>query len=128
MYFVGTRNQRGHGLAGLFRSVLRIAVPLIRRTALPILKRTAKTAIRAAGKQALTSGAALAGDLMAGKSFKTSVKSRGREGLTGIMSATKKAVMGSADAPPGSRGKKRKAANRTPARKTKIKRKDIFSG
>lgn len=120
--------QRGHGLGGLFRSVLRIAVPLFRKHAVPLVKKTAKSAIKAAGMQALTSGAALAGDLMAGRSFKTALRKRGKEGLQGVMKATQKAVMGSAGSPPGEKGVKRKRAKRgNSVRKTKYQRTDIFS-
>lgn len=124
MYFVGARQQRGHGLAGLFRSVLRVAVPM--------LKRTAKTALKAAGRQALTSGAALAGDLMAGRSFKTAVRARGKEGLKGVMDTTHKAVMGVGGIPPGSVGAKRKRPNKKGGKKAggkkrKTQRRDIFS-
>lgn len=132
MYFVGSRNQRGHGLGGLFRSVLRVAVPFIKRAAVPLLKRTAKTALKAAGRQALTSGAAIAEDLMAGRSFKTAVRARAKEGLKGVMKTTQKAVMGAAGFPPGSNGAKRKRPNnkgvkKGKAKRTKLQRRDIFS-
>lgn len=127
-YFIGGRNQKGHGLGGIFRTVLRVAMPLLRKAAVPLLKRTAKTAIRAVGKQALTSGAALAGDLMAGKSFKAAAKARGGEGLRNVMSATRRAVMGASGSPPGPKGVKRKGrTNKTDARRNKYAWCDVFA-
>lgn len=127
MYFVGAKNQRGHGLGGLFRTILRVATPFLKRAAVPLLKRTAKTAMKAAGKQALTSGAALAGDILAGKSFKTAVRARGKEGVRNVFNATQKAVMGAAGSVPGSRGVKRKRSNKPATRKGKHQRRDIFA-
>src|ERR1700743_3067076 len=63
--FQGSRGQRGHGfgsvLSGLFRS------------AMPMLKRI--------GKQALTTGAYTASDMLDGKKFDESAKSRVRQGI-----------------------------------------------
>ena len=67
--FQGTRGQRGHGfgsvLSGLFRS------------AMPMLKRI--------GKQALTTGAYIASDLLGGKTFEDSAKSRVRQGIKSFL-------------------------------------------
>ena len=67
--FQGMRGQRGHGfgsvLSGLFRS------------AMPMLKRI--------GKQALTTGAYIASDMLGGKSFSDSAKSRVREGIKSFL-------------------------------------------
>ena len=67
--FQGSRGQRGHGfgsvLSGLFRS------------AMPMLKRI--------GKQALTTGAYIARDMLAGKKFDESAKSRVRQGINSFL-------------------------------------------
>lgn len=67
--FQGTRGQRGHGfgsvLSGLFRS------------AMPMLKRI--------GKQALTTGAHIASDMLSGKKFGESARSRVRQGINSFL-------------------------------------------
>ena len=67
--FQGSRGKRGHGfgsvLSGLFRS------------AMPMLKRI--------GKQALTTGAYIARDMLAGKKFDESAKSRVRQGINSFL-------------------------------------------
>jgi len=67
--FQGSRGQRGHGfgsvLSGLFRS------------AMPMLKRI--------GKQALTTGAYIASDMLGGKKFDESAKSRVRQGINSFL-------------------------------------------
>ena len=55
-YFTGARVQRGHGFGSLFSGLLRSVVPLTRRGAL--------------GKRAMTTGAQIAGDVVAGKYIK----------------------------------------------------------
>ena len=56
--------QMGYGLGGLFRRLARAAIPL------------AKTGAKALGKIALDTGANVLGDVISGKSFKKSAKSR----------------------------------------------------
>ena len=67
--FQGSRGQRGHGfgsvLSGLFRS------------AMPMLKRI--------GKQALTTGAYIASDMLGGKKFDESAKTRVRQGINSFL-------------------------------------------
>ena len=67
--FQGSRGQRGHGfgsvLSGLFRS------------AMPMLKRI--------GKQALTTGAYIASDMLGGKKFDESARSRVRQGINSFL-------------------------------------------
>src|SRR5271163_285087 len=67
--FQGVRRQRDHGfgsvLSGLFRS------------AMPMLKRV--------GKQALTTGAYIASDLLGGKRFGESARTRVREGIKSFL-------------------------------------------
>lgn len=67
--FQGSRGQRGHGfgsvLSGLFRS------------AMPMLKRI--------GKQALTTGAYIASDMLGGKKFNESARSRVRQSINSFL-------------------------------------------
>ena len=48
-FFVGARVQRGHGLGNLFGSLLRSAMPLIKRGAVALGKRALTTGMRVAG-------------------------------------------------------------------------------
>ena len=57
-YFTGARIQRGHGFGRLFSVLLRTVSPLSRRGAVAL------------GKRALTTGAQIAGDVVAGKNVK----------------------------------------------------------
>ena len=58
-YFTGARVQKGHGFGSLFSGLLRSVAPLIKRGAL-----------------ALTTGAQIAGDVVAGQNIKKSTKRR----------------------------------------------------
>ena len=63
-YFTGARVQRGHGFGSLFSGLLRTVAPLIRRGAVAL------------GKRVLTTGAQIAGDVVAGKNVKKAAKRR----------------------------------------------------
>ena len=62
-YFTGARVQRGHGFGSLFSGLLRSVAPLIKRGAVAL------------GKRALTTGAQIAGDVVAGQNIKMSAYS-----------------------------------------------------
>lgn len=124
MYFVGKRTQRGHGLGGIFRGILRLAGPL-GKAFVPFLRGTAKKALKVAGKQAMASGAALVSDVLEGKNFKKAARQRGREGLQGVISQAGRAIVGAAGSPPGRRTSKRKRRP-TKAGQSKKRRGDIF--
>ena len=66
-FLVGARVQRGHGLGNLFGSLLRSAMPLIKRGALAL------------GKRALTTGMCVAGDVAAGQNLKQAVTRSAKE-------------------------------------------------
>ena len=66
-YFVGARVQRGHWLGNNFGSLLRSAMPLIKRGALALVKR------------ALTTGMRMAGDVAAGQNLKQAVTRHAKE-------------------------------------------------
>ena len=63
-YFAGAQYQRGHGLGSLFGSLLRSAMPLIKRGAVAL------------GKGALKTGVRIAGDVLSGQNIKTAAKRR----------------------------------------------------
>ena len=82
-YFAGAQYQRGHGLGSLFGSLLRSAMPLIKRGAVAL------------GKGALKTGVRIAGDVLSGQNIKTAAKRRVTD-----------AVMSRLRAPPGKRIKR----------------------
>ena len=59
--------QLGYGLGGLFRSIARVAMPVV------------KSGAKALGKIALNSGLNLLGDVMSGKNVKEAEKTRALE-------------------------------------------------
>ena len=63
-YFAGAQYQRGHGLGSMFGSLLRSAMPLIKRGAVAL------------GKGALRTGVRIAGDVLSGQNIKTAAKRR----------------------------------------------------
>ena len=81
-YFAGAQYQRGHGLGSLFGSLLRSAMPLIKRGAVAL------------GRGALKTGVRIAGDVLAGQNIKTAAKRRVTDAI------------GSIRAPPGKRIKR----------------------
>ena len=82
--------QRGHGLGGLFKTLFRVAVPVIRRAA-PIAKRVAKTIGKEAVERAKKTGAK---DVISNRStLKEALKERAQEAaLTAAMDAINKSA------------------------------------
>ena len=68
-YFAGAQYQRGHGLGSLFGSLLRSAMPLIKRGAVAL------------GKGALKTGVRIAGGVLSGQNIKTAAKRRVTDAL-----------------------------------------------
>ena len=111
-YFTGARVQRGHGFGSLFNGLLRSVAPLIKRGALAL------------GKRVLTTGAQIAGDVVAGQNVKKAAKRRatvaGRDMMQSLLATPP---------PPGKRVKRIKRATRR-RRVTNNKgrqRTDVFS-
>ena len=71
--FVGIPYQRGSGLGSLFRGIF--------RTVLPVAKSVGKSV----GKAALTTGAQIASDVIAGKNVKESAEERGRAAASDLL-------------------------------------------
>ena len=67
--FRGSAWQQGYGLGGLFRSVARAVMPMV------------KSRAKALGKIALNAGANLLGDVASGKNLKEAAKARGKEAV-----------------------------------------------
>ena len=88
-YFTGARVQRGHGFGSLFSGLLRTVAPLIRRGAVAL------------GKRALTTGAQIAGDVVAGKNIKKAVKRRATAAGRNLMQSLLNTPL-----PPGKRMKR----------------------
>ena len=112
-YFTGARVQRGHGFGSLFSGLLRSVAPLIRRVAVAL------------GKRALTTGAQIAGDVVAGKNIKKAAKQRATAAGRHLMQSL-------LNTPPPPPGKRIKRINRAAPRRrvTSIKRRqrtDVFS-
>ncbi len=84
----GRTIQKGYGWGGIFRSILRFAVPVAtkvaktalrhgtKRVAKAVLKKTMKRALRGAKKVAIREGVAAVGDLLSGSSLKEVGKKR----------------------------------------------------
>ena len=71
-YYVGPSHQKGHGLGGIFSSLFRAAMPVFKSVA-PVLKRGAK----AVAREAITTGAQIASDALAGDDWKESAAKHG---------------------------------------------------
>ena len=89
--FRGTRMQRGYGIGGIFRSLARFAMPLFKKSA------------ESVGKRALKAATEVGKDVLDGKSFKESTKSRGREVFKDLANQGANALLHQAG-----RGKKRR--------------------
>ena len=103
---------RGHGFGSLFSGLLQTVAPQIRRGAVAL------------GKRALTTGAQIAGDVVAGKNVKKAAKRRATAAGINLMQS-----LLNTPPPPGKRVKRIKRA--APRRRvTPIKRRqrtDVFS-
>lgn len=106
--FVGPRYQRGHGLGSIFRSIARVAMP--------VLKRAGKSALKAVGEEVAKSGSNFVSDLVSGVPIKQAAKNRSQQGLKNVLKAGQQAVIGATGFVPGeipsARGGKRKASRR----------------
>ena len=79
LVFRGAPLQRGHGLGGLFKTLFRVAVPVLRRAA-PIVKRTVVRVGKASAKRAVKVGAKALKDVATNKStLKEAIKQRVQE-------------------------------------------------
>lgn len=78
--FRGTPYQRGGGLGSFFRSLFRMAVPVIKSVATHV------------GEQALSSGTDIAQDVLRGKPLSAAFEEHGREGVAKLLDKTSGAL------------------------------------
>ena len=111
-YFTGARGQRGHGFGSMFSGLLRSVAPLIKRGTVAL------------GKRALSTGAQIAGDVVAGQNVKKAAKRRAKAAGRDLMQS-----LLATQPPPGKRAKRIQRATRR-RRVTNNKRRqrtDVFS-
>ncbi len=80
--FIGQPYQRGAGIGSFFRSLFRMAAPVLKRAA------------KAVGKQALVTGANVVGDLIKGGDVVQSLEEHGREAVANLAEKTSKRIKG----------------------------------
>lgn len=118
--FVGPGSQRGYGLGGMLSGLFRTAMPMLRKGALRLGKEV--------GKQALTTGAGILEDVMAGENIKRAAARRAkaaglrmkREALNQARAAIAKQVGRGR----GQRGRGKRIINRSARTRTVITTKD----
>ena len=98
--------QMGYGLGGLFRSVARTVMPMV------------KSGAKALGNIALNSGANFIGDVLAGKNVKEAAKARTREAADATKQKAVQRLRAYAQTGSGKRHKKPTAKQRAKKRKT----------
>ena len=98
--------QMGYGLGGLFRSVARTVMPMV------------KSGAKALGNIALNSGANFIGDVLAGKNVKEAAKARTREAADATKQKAVQRLQTYAQTGSGKRRKKTTEKKRAKKRKT----------
>ena len=98
--------QMGYGLGGLFRSVARTVMPMVKSGAKPL------------GNIALNSGANFIGDVLAGKNIKEAAKARTREAADATKQKAVQRLRAYAQTGSGGRRKKTTSKKRAKKRKT----------
>jgi len=112
--FVGTPWMRGYGqigfgLGGLFKSLARAVMPMV------------KSGAKALGRSALNTGTSVLKDVVSGKDLKQAIKARGKEALTDAKDKAINRFQTFAQTGSGKRSKKR-STGRTNKRKTPSKK------
>jgi hypothetical protein len=92
--------QHGYGISGIFKSLARYAIPILKKTA------------KAVGRRALKVGAQVAQDVADGENVVVSTKTRGKQAVNDFMA-------GRGRKKPIKRAAPKKPAIRTPAKKRK---------
>ena len=98
--------QMGYGLGGLFRSIARTVMPMV------------KSGAKALGNIALKSGANFIGDVLAGKNVKEAAKARTREAADATKQKAVQRLQTYAQTGSGKRRKKTTEKKRAKKRKT----------
>ena len=99
-YFSGAAYQKGYGLGGIFSSIAKTVLPLI------------KSGAKAIGKQVLRSGVGFASDVLKGKNVKQAAIDRAKSGGSNLLESALK---------------KRKRPTGKVQKKKRKKHNDIFS-
>ena len=98
--FTGIPYQRGYGLGSFFKGLFRTVMPV------------AKSALKSVGRQALSTGAEIAKDVIAGRNIKESAKQRGRQAASRLLQKAATSMQKGRGL--GVRSTKRPAKTRTP--------------
>ena len=101
--------QVGFGLGGLFKSIARAVMPMV------------KVGAKALGKTALNTGVNVLNDVASGKDLKQAIKTRGKEALTDAKDKAINRLQTFAQTGSGKRTKK-KSTSQTKKRKTAAKK------
>lgn len=127
--FHGLAYQRGAGLGSFFKSLFRVAVPVLRRAA----SATAKTV----GRQALSAAGQIAADVTGGRDLKDSIRTRGKQAVSNVLHETADAIQtgsGLGIRPLGLRvrvppiKRRRKSRKTSPKKRRHLTKSDIFGG
>ncbi|MCG8430357.1 MAG: hypothetical protein MJA29_04215 [Candidatus Omnitrophica bacterium] len=100
-YFQSPAFQRGHGLGGIFRALMRVASPIF-HSAAPTLKAGAK----AIAKDALRTGAEIASDALLGRDIGESVEQHAKEAAGRLVNKGTKKLISMIDSPQPKRRRK----------------------
>ena len=126
-FYAGAQMQRGHGLGQLFGSLIRVAMPLVKRAAGPAIKSIVKRGARTLKRQALQTGMRLAKDVAQGKKMDQAVKRRLKQaGMEVVKTAVAKKKSQPKRAPIKRRAPRKPASSRSTKRQ-KTSPRDIFS-
>ena len=117
--------QRGYGLGSLFKHIFRAILPVARSVG------------KAVGRQALSSGANIASDIVAGKSLKESAETHGRDAASTLLKKAARKIqkgkgLGKRDAnkknteDPAKGIKRKRAKTETKPKAKRIKKEDQF--
>ena len=96
----GARMQHGYGIGGIFKSLARYAISILKKT------------VKSVGRRALKAGAQVAQDVADGENVVVSAKTRGKQAVNDFMT-------GRGRKKPIKRAAPKKPAIRTPAKKRK---------
>lgn len=121
--FRGAPLQRGHGLGGLFKTLFRVAVPILRRAA-PIVKRVVVQAGKSVAKRTFKAGARVLKDVATKQStLKDALKQRAQEAaLSAAMDAINKSASPRKANTPARKGKGKQQQKKQQRRRTNAPR------
>jgi len=101
-YYSGALYQRGHGIGGIFGSLFRSLVPLMRNTVAPALKQGAK----AVAREAVRASAGVASDVLDGQTLEDSIRRRGKQSTGRLVKQGKRKLATALAGHPSKRARK----------------------